>query len=371
MRIIQVVPFYSPVIGGVEDVAKHIAEYMTDRGHEVYVVTYNRLRSGYGSLPREEVINSVRVIRLRPSITWSHGSYSPELPNIIKALKPDIVHVHVWRHPHVFQIAKLRRVMGFKAILHGHAPFHGLNQLGLITWTYHRLADTFGRDYLRAYDKYIALTRHEANIAKRLGLDESKIEAIPNGVEEDKCNVNNDARAENQVLYLGRISKQKNITLLLKAMKHVTKEVSDTKLILAGPDEGLLHDILNYAKRHGIDTQYLGEVNNELKHGLYLESTVYALPSLYEPFGITLLEAGIHGTPSAITGNGGQAEAAPPNLASLWAEPKPEKYGKAITTLLTDEELRKKLGLQAREWAQRHVWNRTLPRYEELYGEML
>ncbi len=81
MRIIHVVPFYRPVIGGVEDVVKHIAEHMATRGHEVYVVTYNRLRvGGIGSLPREEVINGVKVIRLKPTVTWSHGSYSPELP---------------------------------------------------------------------------------------------------------------------------------------------------------------------------------------------------------------------------------------------------------------------------------------------------
>ncbi|MCX8137680.1 hypothetical protein [Pyrobaculum aerophilum] len=49
------------------------------------------------------------MIRLKPTATWSHGSYSPELPNAIRSLKPDVVHVHVWRHPHVFQIAKLRR----------------------------------------------------------------------------------------------------------------------------------------------------------------------------------------------------------------------------------------------------------------------
>jgi len=372
MKIVHVAPFYHPVVGGVEEVVKHIAEYMVSKGHEVYVVTYNRLRKGgIDLLPREEMINGVKVIRLKPNIIWSHGSYSLELSEVIKVIKPDVVHVHVWRHPHVFQVAKLRRAMGFKAILHGHAPFHRLNQLGVITWAYHRLVDTFGKNYLRTYDKYIALTKHEAYIIKKLDIDEDKVEVIPNGIEEDKCNVSSDARVENQVLYLGRISKSKNIPLLLKAMKHVTKELRKTKLILAGPDEGLIHDLLNYARRHDINTQYLGEVSEELKHKLYLESTVYALPSLYEPFGITLLEAGIHGTPSIITGNGGQAEAAPPNLASLWAEPKPEKYGEAITTLLTDEELRKKLSTQAREWAQKHVWNKILPKYEELYSELL
>jgi hypothetical protein len=70
MRIIHVAPFYTPVIGGVEEVVRKIAEYTASRGYETYVVTYNRLRNGgVGSLPREEEINGVHVIRLKLNLT--------------------------------------------------------------------------------------------------------------------------------------------------------------------------------------------------------------------------------------------------------------------------------------------------------------
>ncbi|WP_440059997.1 glycosyltransferase family 4 protein [Thermogladius sp. 4427co] len=370
MKIVYIAPFYYPVVGGVEEVVRRIAEYMVGRGHDVYVITYNRLRrGGLGSLPIEEEINGVKVIRLRPSFTWSHGSYSPKLPDMLKKLKPDIVHVHVWRHPHVFQVAKLKKELNFKAILHGHAPFHGIDQLGLITWTYHRLVDKTLRNALHNYDIYIALTNHEKEIATRkLGLSEDKVVVVPNGIEEDHCKTNNDR--ENTILYLGRISRAKNIQLLIKAMKHVSSVVKDAELILAGPDEGLIRQIMNYAGRHGIRARYLGVVTEEEKHRLYLRSRVYALPSTYEPFGITLLEAGIHATPSTITGDGGQLEVAPPGIASLWAEPKPEKYGEAVITLLTDCSLWRKLSIQAREWALQYVWSEILYKYEDLYKRL-
>jgi len=48
----------------------------------------------------------------------------------------------------------------------------------------------------------------------------------------------------------------------------------------------------------------VGQVSEGEKHRLYMTSAVYALPSIYKPFRITLLEAGMHGTPSAITGEG-------------------------------------------------------------------
>jgi len=366
MRIIHVAPFYTPIIGGVEEVVRKIAEYTASRGYETHVVTYNRLRNGgVGSLPREEEINGVHVIRLKPDLTWSNGTYSSELPQVIRRLKPDIVHVHVWRHPYVFQVTRLRRELKFKAVLHGHAPFYNLSQSGLVTWIYYRLVDTFGRDYLKAYDIYIALTPYEVDKVKALGLSDNVV-IIPNGIYEDKCSYSNAGRKENIVLYLGRISKSKNIDLLIKAIKYV----NNIELIVVGPDEGLVRKYVRYAKRSNVKIRYIGQVSEMEKHRLYLESMVYTLPSLYEGFGLTLLEAGIHGTPSVITGEGGQVYAAPPNKASLWAKPNPKDYANAITTLLMDRELWKKLSQGAREWAQQHTWNKILPKYEKLYNEL-
>jgi glycosyltransferase involved in cell wall biosynthesis len=372
MRIVHITPFYTPVVGGVEEVVRKVAEYIVLRGYEVFVVTYNRLRSsGVSAQPRQEVINGVHLIRIKPDFTWSYGTYSSELPEVIRGLKPDIVHVHVWRHPHVFQVVKLRRIMEFKAVLHGHAPFYRFSQLDPFTWAYHKVVDVFGKGHLYFYDKYIALTHHEAEKIKSLRLDDSRIVVIPNGVEEDKCSVNNVVRNEYQVLYLGRVSKSKNLNLLVKAMIYVARDVEDAKLVLAGPDEGLAAKLIRYAEKNGAKVRYLGYVNKDEKHRLYVESSVYALPSLYEGFGLTLLEAALHGIPSVITGEGGQLYAAPPNKASLWAKPNPRHYAEAITTLLNDRSLREKLSQQAREWAQQHIWSRILPKYEKLYEELM
>jgi glycosyltransferase involved in cell wall biosynthesis len=371
MRIVHVTPFYAPVIGGVEEVVRRVAEYMASRGYEVFVVTYNRLRyGGMGSLPKYEVINGVHVIRVKPNLMFSHGSYSSELAEVIRVLKPDIVHVHVWRHPHVFQIARLKKVLGFKAILHGHAPFHKLGQLGITIWAYHRVVDAIGRGYLDLYDRFVALTPYEAERVRYLGLANDKVVIIPNGVDEDKCVVDNVMRDEDRVLYLGRISRSKNLDLLAKSMVYVREEVRDVELVLAGPDEGLAAGIIEYSRRKGVKVKYLGPVTEDMKHKLYLRSSVYALPSLYEPFGITLLEAAQHGLPPVITGDGGQYYVIAPNIAGLWANSNPEDYARAITMLLTDRNLWRRLNRQAVERAARFTWNKILPKYEELYREL-
>jgi glycosyltransferase involved in cell wall biosynthesis len=373
MKVVHVTPFYAPVVGGVEEVVMKVAEYLVSRGYDVYVVTCNRLRhGGIGSLPRYENINGVHVIRLKPDFTWSHGSYSSELPIVLRELKPDIVHVHVWRHPHVFQVAKLKRRLGFKAVLHGHAPFHKLSQLGLATWLYHRFVDTFLINYLKLYDVYIALTPYEAEKVVQLGLEKDRVIIVPNGVSEDSCRKDSVAdRDEGLVLYLGRLSKAKNVDLLVKAMVFVSKAVSKASLILAGPDEGLAISLIKFTKKRNIRLQYLGLVPEAVKHELYLKSYVYAFPSLYEPFGITLLEAAQHGLPSVITGFGGQHYSAPPNIASVWAKPNPADYAQGIIELLTDKNIWRKISENAMRWTQNFLWSRILLRYEKLYNDLI
>ena len=374
MRIAHIAPFYAPVIGGVEEVVKRVAEYTASRGHETYVITYNRLRNnGVGSLTREEEINGVHVIRLKPDLTWSNGTYSSELSQVIRKLKPDIVHVHVWRHPHVFQVARLKRELKFRAILHGHAPFQRLNQLGLVTWLYHRIIDSIGEKILNYYDYYISETPYERDlILQRFHIYKEKIIIIPIGIENPAHKDMQRYRNDYEILYLGRINREKNVDFLIRSIKYVISNIKDIKLLLIGPDEGLMRWINNYAKANNFShvIKYLGPVYGDKKYSFYMSVTIYALPSLYEAFGKALLEAGIVGTPSVITGYGGQLYVAPPNIASLWARPNPRDYADAIVTILTDKMLWRKLSQGAKKWAELHTWDKILLKYDKLYNEL-
>jgi len=372
MRVVQVAPFYHPVIGGVEEVVERIAGYMASKGNEVYVVTYNRLRvGGEGFLPKEETINNVHIVRLKPNTIRSHGTYSTELPEVLRRLRPDLVHVHVWRHPHVFQVAKLKQELGSKMVLHGHAPFYNVGQLGFVTWAYHRLADLFMKGILRKYDSMIALTPYERRIlVGKLGVEEDKVAVIPNGIDNDLLRTAENSTLSNNadaiVLYVGRVSKEKNVDLLVRAMDYVIREIENAKLVLAGPDEGIWSKLVEHQKT--VSIKYVGAVNETVKLKLYISSKVFANPATYEGFGITLLEAQAFGKPCVITSEGGQVYAAPPGRTSLHVKPNPKDFGKAISLLLNDRELYDKLSVNAKEWASRHSWSKILPKYDEVYS---
>ena len=374
-------PFYHPVIGGVEEVVKRVAEYMASRGNEVYVVTYDRLRvSGEGSLPREETINDVHVIRLKPNVVWSHGTYSTELPEALRKLKPDVVHVHVWRHPHVFQVAKLKRLLNFKTVLHMHGPFQTYQQLGVITWLYHRFADLFPytRKMLVSYDRIITLTPFEKNLViNMLKAPAEKVLIIPNFLDEDffqKVNqliISKHKRIykfeEPIALYLGRVSRDRNIELLLKAAKNLHRKAPKLKVLVVGPAED------NVAKtfRKVQNVKYEGPVYDlEKKAYVYAMSDIFINPTLYESFGVALLEAEAFGLPCIITGAGGQLYTAPPGLSSLWAEPTPKAFAEAVIKVVYDNELYCRLSRGARIWAKLHLANKIIPLYEKLYREL-
>lgn len=373
MKIVHVSPFYSPVIGGVQEVSKMIAEYSSTKGDDVYVLTYNRLSSKKASLPEEEYINGVNVIRLKPAFLWSYGSYSSELPVVLTKLKPDIVHVHVWRHPHCFQVAKLKKRFRFKAILHSHAPFHKFSQLGFITFAYHRTIDSLMKNYLRQYDQLIALTPFEKNVlVQKLGAAADKVVIVPNGIP-DKLFAQSvkTTTDKNSILFLGRFSKEKNLKLLVKSLVWVKKEITP-KLFLVGPDEGEFPEVKSFLEKHEIDFHYLGAITTDAaKAHMYGKCSVFVQPSLYEAFGITLLEAQLFGKPCIITGEGGQTYVAPPGFSSLHPDPNPESYGRAIVQLLSDSVLYEKLSRNAKMFATMHLWSKILPMYYVIYKKLL
>jgi glycosyltransferase involved in cell wall biosynthesis len=373
MKIVYVTPLYCPVIGGVENVAQKIAEYMSTkstRTHEVHVLTYNRLRNGdENNLPKKELINNVHVTRLKPDFSWNHGTYSSELPKVLRELCPDLVHVHVWRHPHVFQVLKLKKVLGFKAVLHGHAPFHKFNQVDLSTWAYHRLVDSFKKSSLQNFDALIALTPHEkALLIQKFGVEERKIIVIPNGIDE-VYGSESDLSAETSqiVLYVGRICKSKNVELLVKAMEYVDHKAGKVKLLFAGPDEGLISKLMAYADSHGVDMEYLSIITDQQKIELYRHCALFAHPAFYEPFGITLLEAQAFGKPCVITGDGGQLYVAPDGQTSIHALSEPQNFGEAISLILNNAKLYQELSVNAKLWARKYQWSNILPAYDALY----
>jgi glycogen(starch) synthase len=112
------------------------------------------------------------------------------------------------------------------------------------------------------------------------------------------------------VLFLGRLTIQKGPEFFLATAKRVLELEKDVKFVVAGSGE-MLPSLINKAVDLGISDKvfFTGKLTeNEVKH-IYRIASVYVMPSISEPFGITALEAISAGTPTIVSKASGVSEA--------------------------------------------------------------
>ena len=105
----------------------------------------------------------------------------------------------------------------------------------------------------------------------------------------------------------------------------------------------------------------------------YAAGDVYLLPSLYEPFGLSILEAMASGLPVLVSRDSGAAELISDGVDGLLIqEPRDvTELSAKLGALLKDAHLRTRLGRQARRTALQYPWDRVARETEEVYERVL
>jgi glycosyltransferase involved in cell wall biosynthesis len=200
----------------------------------------------------------------------------------------------------------------------------------------------------------IAASNDLADRARVLGA--RKVRVIPSGVE---LPVQVGVEAEPpEVLYAGRLSPEKGVLELLEAAQGLN-------LVVAG--DGPLRDRFPSAR---------GFVQHEELQHLYARAAVVACPSRREGFGVACLEAMAHGRPVVATRVGGLLDLVVDGETGIVVPPRdPPALRSALERLLSDADLRRRLGTAGRDRARAHfswetVTNATLAAYAEAVGTM-
>ena len=105
------------------------------------------------------------------------------------------------------------------------------------------------------------------------------------------------------ILFLGRLHPIKGVDLLIRAFETVSKEIDNCMLVIAGPDDGSLSESKKLTKKFNFCKRVLFTGSNiwSRKLSADVDADVYVLPSLYESFSNTVLEAWARGTPVIVT----------------------------------------------------------------------
>jgi glycosyltransferase involved in cell wall biosynthesis len=191
-----------------------------------------------------------------------------------------------------------------------------------------------------------------------LGVDQSFAPVPQTRIDEFRHSARLPAR---YVLHVGTNKPHKNLPTLLKAWSTLERGLREgVALVLAGPRDRGDHGDSRLCQALDITASVIhyGPVAERDLRALYQGAEVFVFPSLYEGFGLPVLEAMAMGTPVACSDRSSLPEVAG-DAALLFDPDRPEGIAHAIERLLADAQLRQDLATRGLARAREFTWERT------------
>ena len=198
-----------------------------------------------------------------------------------------------------------------------------------------------------------------------LGYPEERIHIVPNGLD---WNTYHDCPSlardkEDTVAYVGRITPYKRLEDILKAWRRMEQEHPQAKLVLAGrPDRKYLERLKRLRERLGLkQVEFKANIPQEEEKKLLLaKAKVMVYTSTREGWGQTVLEAAACKPPAVAYNVPGLRDSVKHMETGILVKPGDTRgLAEAVTLLLTDERLRRRLGENAYRHARRFSWDHT------------
>jgi glycosyltransferase involved in cell wall biosynthesis len=177
------------------------------------------------------------------------------------------------------------------------------------------------------------------------------------------------------LLFLGRLSRQKGLDLLLPAFAQLAREHPDLQLVLAGPDhEGYAANVRTLAASLGVDQRivFTGLLTGALKLGAYVDAELFVLPSYMENFGGVIIEALACGLPVVISDQVHIHRELRSAGAAVVTQCTVDSVAAGIRAVLTDPAARNRMSTTGRNLVCNHyTWDSSVPKLVAHYRELL
>lgn len=383
MHIVQVTPRFPPAIGGVEEHVYQISLELKKRGHRVTVVTSNDI-DGENHLPQRQTMDGIDVRRL-PLFLPKVGRelwFMPGILKIFSQISGDVVHMHGYRCLSSCTAAYLAHMRHVPTVLTPHGIYPSRSPSNALLKTI--FDRTLGRLLFTFSDRIVALSRHNVRLIMQMGVPANKISVVPNGVNvkeyahlERSKKILNELGSDGPILtYVGRIDWNKRIERIVESMPLILKEFPSAKLVVIGPDyANLASELLGLARRLGVDDSLViaGRVSAPRLKEFYATADIFMLPSSYEGFGLSMLEAMISRVPVIVSASGGPGDILEHKThALLLRSVTPDEISKSVHMIMTNQQLRSRLVDKAFELVnEKYTWEKVVDMLEEIYGQAL
>lgn len=390
-----------PDTGGQVVFVLELARQFADAGHTVDIVTRR-----FEDQPEfDEIDERLRVWRIpfgggefiRKEDMHEHvGEFSKRfVAEIIgQQLAYDVINSHYWDAGWAGQT--IGEELG---ITHVHTPHslgwwkrHDMKGDDQQLESNYRFEERIRKEFLiyRRCDHVIATTHHQVEVLREhYEVPEHHIAMIPPGIDETRYTPVTQAQASqlrkklgfspNDVYTVGRAAANKGYDLLINALPDLRDAVPGAGLQLAvgadsEKDRGMVAKWRQMATELGVGehVHWLGYVEDDAMADHYRAAPVFALPSRYEPFGMTAVEAMACGTPCVVTVHGGLEEMFDFGAQALFVDPKrPRELAVMLSMPLRYPRLRERLAIDGARFARRRfgwrgIAHRTLIVFEQV-----
>lgn len=336
---------------------KEMAKYFED----IYFFTYGKHDERY----KTKLPSNIHIIK-RPKL----------LPGNLYMFLMPFVQV---KHFRKLDIVKTNQIDGswagviakklFKKKLIIRSGYEWLNYLkttGAASWK-RLIARTVENWSYQNADKVIITSEEDKDfISNEFNTPNAKIEVIRNYIDITHFRPSHLSQVQGKIIFVGRLEEDKNLALLVEALVGLPCELN---LVGNGSQK---EKIENYAKKNGVQVNFLGKISQERLPEEFHKSSIFVLPSCSEGNPKALLEAMSSGLACVGTNVKGVREVIDDMETGLLAELTEESLHEKIKTLLENKDLRDRLGANARnkiirDYSLENILKQELCIYKNIY----
>jgi glycosyltransferase involved in cell wall biosynthesis len=366
----MVTPGFHPIKGGTETIVRNLSMELNRIGVHTDVMTFN-MDQKYAPKWRGKIekIEGITVFKI-PALNWLPIEHSPRITlgvNLIPGRFTNLLKEYNIIHFHEldFSFPLFSFFVRKPKIFH----LHGIDVNFLKRYHLSRVILKHVADY------YISISRQIERNLLELGISRDRILYLPNAVNGELFRPHGE-KEDNLILFVGRISFEKGLHVLLDSLRDLKKSVS---LVIIGPATSLNYyqDILkriekeNQRGKHRIT--YLGALDQPEVAKWCQKASILILPSFSEGFPVVILEALSCETPVIATPVGGIPEVVKNRENGILVpQNDPFKLAETIQFLLENEDMRIKFGHEGRELVVKEFSLKTVvSKLTRIYEQML
>ena len=361
MRILFVSRLFDGVSGGIERMSTMMMNDMCERGHEVYLFTWDL----HGAKANYELDSRVSWKCLNYTNVNVKVNFAVRLKRffimrqVIKSFYPDVIIAFqhgVFLNTAIAMIGSNIPIIAAEREAPERLNFLKSGKFSFFYFQSFRLASVITvqiKRYREGYPLYL----------------KGKIVDIPNPVVPVKNQADTMLKGNKTLLIVARLGYQKNIKVLLQAFLLIAKDFSDWSLAIVGDGEDRkCLEMLSHCSKYSDQIIFHGDQKDV--HVYYANSQLFCLPSRWEGFPNAIAEAMAHGLPCVgFSECAGVNDLINHNVSGLLAAGNDsiESLSLALSTLMKDEKKRGVMGKNSKKITSQYIPQKVFDKWEKLF----